>query len=54
MKEKLCDYCDRDFTARESKQRFCCRECPIAWWQDERAKAMAAYRQQRQEKDQHA
>ena len=48
MKEKLCDYCDQAFTPREGKQRFCNRECSIRWWQDERARAMALLRQQRE------
>lgn len=28
---RKCDQCGREFTPRNSRQRFCCRECQLAW-----------------------
>jgi hypothetical protein len=47
---KNCDHCGEPFIPREAKQRFCCKACNDAWWVAERSRAMAAYRQQQQER----
>ena len=40
--------CKGEFIPREAKQKFCCRECSIAFFQNERREAVAVYRQQRE------
>jgi hypothetical protein len=49
-----CENCSTVFIARVAGQRFCCRTCSDEWWQAERNRAMAAYREQRQQQMEHA
>jgi uncharacterized Zn ribbon protein len=49
MTAKQCKHCQEPFIPREDKQRFCCRQCSIEWWQDERRQALEFYRQHREE-----
>jgi len=46
---KTCEQCSKPFPPREAKQRFCCRECSVAWFQNERREAVRRYRQTEQD-----
>jgi hypothetical protein len=41
---KQCELCNREFIPRQADQRFCCRDCSIDWYQEERRQAVAAFR----------
>jgi len=45
MSEKKCDQCSEPFVPREAKQRFCCRACSVAWFQNERREAVKRFRE---------
>jgi hypothetical protein len=40
-----CEWCGEPFNPREAKQRFCCRDCSIAFYDEERREAVKLYRQ---------
>lgn len=44
MTEKKCAQCGEPFIPREAKQRFCCRACSAAFFQEKRRLAVALYR----------
>jgi uncharacterized Zn ribbon protein len=42
---KKCQQCDADFFPYMGRQRFCCRECSDAWFQNERREAVKRFRE---------
>lgn len=46
---KHCDTCREPFPAREAKQRFCCPACKVAFFADERRRALEMFRQRASE-----
>jgi hypothetical protein len=46
---KQCEQCGEPFVSYVGRQRFCCRACSDAWFQNERREAVKQYRQQQQE-----
>lgn len=45
MTQKQCEQCSEPFFPREAKQRFCCRDCSIDWFANERRQALEFFRQ---------
>jgi hypothetical protein len=39
-----CQRCSRDFIPHQGGQRFCCRACSDAWYQEERRQAVEWFR----------
>jgi protein-arginine kinase activator protein McsA len=45
MAEKSCENCGNPFNQYMDRQRFCCRVCSDAWFQNERRQAVEWFRQ---------
>jgi predicted RNA-binding Zn-ribbon protein involved in translation (DUF1610 family) len=43
-----CHNCNKEFAPREARARFCCRDCGIEFFANERREAVQRLRQQRQ------
>lgn len=41
---KCCEQCTKEFEPYVGRQRFCCRACSDAWWQQYRSEAVAERR----------
>lgn len=43
---KKCLHCDEPFVPREAKARFCCAECRIEYYANERREAVKRFREE--------
>jgi hypothetical protein len=46
----VCEFCGQTFTARQTGQRFCCRDHGLEYFQQEKRDAIAWYRRFRAER----
>lgn len=44
---KKCPYCGKEFTPTTNKQKYCCDECRIKWFQEERKRERAERKAQK-------
>jgi hypothetical protein len=44
-----CEQCNKEFVLYVGRQRFCCRACSDAWFNEERREAVKWFREQRQQ-----